>query len=199
MIMRKFLLLAAVSMKCLAVESILTNEEWQRLRDTQRNKTDPRALNFYGRIINTCGFADSLCFSAVVASGTTNFLGDGGDLANIYVPANDYDTWRQVSADATHGSFIYQLSNNSLSCLTIELQWSFAPSELPSREPEFTCAAVSIASNWDCHLDWGLSAECSYDRTENQVNAVYNVVNLGPEVSAESGGKVFSVRKVGNS
>ena len=134
-----------------------------------------------------------------MASGRTNFEGDGGDLANIYVPANDYDTWKQfiVPGDEVpvEGEFIYQMQNETLSCLTIELRWGFAR-DSDSAEPYYQCVATPLAMNWDCHLDWGLVTECSYNSTTNQISALYTVTNMGPE-RVEGEGKVIIVNKHG--
>ena len=144
-----------------------------------------------------CEFTD--CFSAVVATGRTNFQGDGGDLANIYVPANDYDTWKQsmplepaAGLQPLEGEFTYHLKNDTLSCLTIELRWMFAPSH--SKEPTYKCVGTPIAMNWDCHLDWALTTECSFNSTINQVQALYTIANLGPE-QEPGNGRVIVVNK----
>jgi hypothetical protein len=145
------------------------------------------AVEFYGKLVNTCDeAAGTNCFNAVVAGGRTNFIGDGGDLANIYVPWNDYDTWRQKSTegDQISGEFYYQLQNSTLSCLTVQVSWFFGPG-IPNDEfpqpPQVSCQAVSLASNWDCHLDWAVTAQCTWNREAQQVEALYSVVNLGPE------------------
>lgn len=148
---------------------------------------------FYGRIINTCDeAANGNCFQAVVASGRTNFVGEGGDLANIYVPSDDYDTWRQSTSAGKRieGEFVYQLSNDT-SCLTVELKWSF------SNVHEFSCEIMALAANWDCHLDWGLSVTgCDYNPDSKQIEAVYEVVNMGPE--KEPGGVVVTQDRSGD-
>lgn len=123
-----------------------------------------------------------------MTTGRTNFQGDGGDLANIYVPPNDYDTWKQyISAPSAiasavspvEGEFTYQLKNETLSCMVIELRWAFAPSR--DDNPTYSCAGTPIALNWNCHLDWALTTECSYNTMEKQVEALFTVTNLGPE------------------
>ena len=145
-------------------------------------------VQFYGKLFNTCdAAAGTNCFSAVVASGRTTFTENGGDLANIYVPANDYDTWRQhsdvsLSGHAqTEGEFVYQLQNDTLSCLTVQLSWAFQRAESLEGTPLVSCEATSLAANWDCHLDWAVTAECAYNPTTLQVESYYHVVNLGPE------------------
>ena len=146
-----------------------------------------------GKIQSQCDFAN--CFVAVVASGRTNFEGDGGDLANIYVPANDYDTWKQfVSSEsaAVEGEFVYQMQNDTHSCLTIELRWGFAPTSYEEgasgdKSPVYQCAATPLAMNWDCHLDWALVTECTFNSTSNQISALYTVTNMGPERVAGEG------------
>ena len=184
-------------------------------------------LKFYGKLQTPCEFDQ--CFSAVVAAGRTNFVGDGGDLANIYVPPNDYDTWKQFipynddykeqldsnknqfhmsnsnsntnGPNPIEGEFIYQLQNDTLSCLTIQLKWMFTyPQPHPSTStpsPHYQCMATPLAMNWDCHLDWGLTTECSYNTTDNQINAVYTVTNMGPE-QEEGSGKVIIINKHGD-
>ena len=85
----------------------------------------------------------------MVASGRTNFAGDGGDLANIYVPANSYDTWKQYivkgDAEPVEGEFIYQMRNATRSCLTIELRWGFARESSAKGEPMYECVATPLA------------------------------------------------------
>jgi hypothetical protein len=181
-----------------------------------------------GKIITVCDFPEAECFRAEVTTGRTNFHGDGGDLANIYVPANDYDTWKQYTTSGTsadfetpsasvsssvslpvEGEFIYQLRNDTLSCLTVELRWMFgsAPQQqIPSsaaavvhprgeaKEPEFMCVGTPIAMNWDCHLDWALTTECWYNSSSSLVTAVYTVTNLGPE-EVDGEGRVIVVNK----
>ena len=77
----------------------------------------------------------------------------------------------------TEGEFVYQMANSTLSCLTIMLQWDFSPpTQLPhqSKSPDFFhCSAAPLAMNWDCHLDWGLTVDCSYNETTNSIQAVY--------------------------
>jgi len=51
--------------------------------------------------------------------------------------------------------------------------------------------------NWDCHLDWALVTECSYNVTSQEVSAVYTVTNMGPERIAGEG-KVIIVNKHGD-
>ena len=149
-----FLLLLALSQVAIGAPLDL-----QKLRDAaslskEKSPSKPAhsldVTQFYGRIINTCDkAANGNCFSAVVASGQTNFVGEGGDLANIYVPSDDYDTWRQSTSAGKNikGEFVYQLSNDTLSCLTVELYWSF------KNMHEFSCEIMALAANWDCHLD----------------------------------------------
>ena len=148
-----------------------------------------------GKLQTKCDFDD--CFSAVVTTGRTNFQGDGGDLANIYVPPNDYDTWKQyipatlaagVNVSPVEGEFTYQFKNETLSCLVVELRWAFAPSR--DEKPTYTCVGTPIALNWDCHLDWALTTECSYNATVNQVEALFTVTNLGPESEYGEGGVI---------
>jgi len=144
------------------------------------------AVQFYGKLVNTCDeAAGGKCFSAVVAGGRTNFGGDGGDLANIYVPENDYDTWRQQASgrwqEQVEGEFVYQLQNSTLSCLTVQLRWWFGRSGAAGDAPHVGCQAVSLAANWDCHLDWAVAAECAWNAETQQAEALYTVVNLGPE------------------
>ena len=184
----------------------------QKLREAASLSTEKSAskpthsldiTQFYGRIINTCDeAANGNCFNAVVASGRTNFVGEGGDLANIYVPSDDYDTWRQSTSggNSIEGEFVYQLSNDTLSCLTVELYWSF------KNVHSFSCEIMALAANWDCHLDWGLSVTgCDYNPDSKQIEAVYEVVNLGPEkapggvvVSQDHNGEVRVQRKSRN-
>ena len=150
-----------------------------------------------GKIQTECEFDD--CFSAVVASGRTNFVGDGGDLANIYVPPNDYDTWKQfIPADfndeALEGEFVYHMQNQTLSCLTLELRWGFKRGTGTRGEPFYQCMGTPLAMNWDCHLDWAIVTECSFNATSNQISALYTVTNMGPE-KVEGEGQVVIVNK----
>jgi len=161
----------------------MADKESQKQADRSVGSKD--TLQFYGKLYNTCDdAAGSNCFSAVVASGKTTFTENGGDLANIYVPANDYDTWRQHSDvlghSQTEGEFIYQLQNDTLSCLTVNLSWQFQRAQ-GKGTPLVSCEAVSLAANWDCHLDWAVTAECAYNESTLQVESYYHVINLGPE------------------
>jgi hypothetical protein len=87
------------------------------------------------------------------------------------------------------GEFVYHMRNETLSCLVIELRWTFAPSRKTDHTtansqahvPMYACVGTPIAMNWDCHLDWALTTECSFNVTTNQVEALYTVKNLGPE------------------
>lgn len=170
------------------------------------NSTDLWLVDFYGKIMNNCEVDD--CFQAVVSSGRTNFgiwpegRDTGGDLANIYVQSNSYDTWRQhtnsSAPEPTTGEFVYQLSNGSLSCMTLQLSWEFQVMQdikLPAPIVTYSCSAVPLAANWDCHLDWAIVAECSYNATLNQVSALYTVTNLGhsdDDFSLSSSGEASS-------
>mmetsp|Transcript_25194 Transcript_25194/g.32769 ORF Transcript_25194/g.32769 Transcript_25194/m.32769 type:complete len:206 (+) Transcript_25194:3-620(+) len=180
------------------LRSIMNQEIYKH--EEKCNDPDPSNLNFYGKIISECSFEN--CFNAVVSSGRTDFHGNGGDLANIYVPPNDYDTWRQNIPNNTgyplEGEFVYQLQNDTLSCLTIELQWKFSPPYSKLTLPVYSCSIVPIAQNWDCHLDWSLSAECSYNSTLNQIEAIYTVTNLGPEQVQNHGGLLVLQKKGSN-
>lgn len=121
-------------------------------------------------------------------------------MANIYVPANDYDSWKQyTSARAgVEGEFVYQMQNETLSCLTVELRWGFAAGGSDAKdEPVYQCMATPLAMNWDCHLDWALVTECSFNATTNQVSALYTVTNMGPE-QVYGEGKVVIVNKHGD-
>lgn len=181
------------------------DELWSISNQNRSSGRSDATVYFYGRIVNNCAFDD--CFMAIVAGGKTTFTGDGGDLANIYVPENDYDTWRQQTDQPgpTTGSFVYQMQNETLSCMTIELKWSFC-GRAATEEPSFSCSAVALASNWDCHLNWGLETECDYDPDTKQVTAIYTVTNMGPENLAiagessdteEEGTVVVSVNRAG--
>ena len=172
--------------------------------DSSRDNQDVNLLNFYGKVQTSCEFND--CFDAVVATGRTNFIGDGGDLANIYVPPNNYDTWKQyMSAEKelkmspTEGEFIYHMKNDTLSCLIIELRWVFSPSfnNEQKTSPRYDCVGTPIAMNWDCHLDWALTTECSFNSTTNQVEALYTIVNLGQE-KIDGEGQVIVVNQRDN-
>jgi hypothetical protein len=141
---------------------------------------------FNGKIVTTCEFEE--CFSAVVAGGRTNWQSTGAnsDLANIYTPENDYDKWIQlVSSDSrttTYGEFVYQMANSSLSCLTIMLHWEFTPIVVPvENSPIYDCYAAPLAMNWDCHLDWGLTVDCTFNTTSKSIEAVFGITNMGPE------------------
>ena len=119
----------------------------------------------YGRIIIPPGE-----YGAFLASGSTDYTGNSADLANIYIPADDYDTWRQRSSEPTRGSFTYQIRNETLTCLVIEVRWGFNLQE----KPGYMCAAALIASNWDCHLKWALDVTvCAFDERLRQLNATY--------------------------
>lgn len=140
-------------------------------------------LNFYGKIISVCEFSE--CFLAVVNGGGINFAGNGRDLASIYVPSNDYDTWKQNiedgdldEGDMIEGDFVYQMQNVTLSCLTIQVKWSFG---YRGDEIAFACSVIPLAANWDCHLDWAVTAECYFSTENDRVEAIYTVTNLGPE------------------
>jgi hypothetical protein len=214
LLLLNFAALKVNSLSVAEAKHLISQSDSFDTKTSSSGDVNPDDLNFYGKIVSVCEFED--CFSAVVASGRTNFYGDGGDLANIYVPANDYDTWRQSIPNNTgspvQGDFIYQMQNESLSCLTIELKWSFSPAvvvmghsllqqvsskELSPAEPFYSCEAVAIASNWDCHIDWLISAECYFNSTLNQISALYTVTNLGPEQQVDNS-KVISARKLGN-
>ena len=164
---------------------LMAEKEREKTIETKSKKDN--MIQFYGKLVNTCDeSANGNCFSAVVAGGRTNFIAEGGDLANIYVPHDDYDTWRQHSSIEKHkvmeGEFVYQLQNNTLSCLTVQLRWTFEHSVGNGNPlPLVGCQAVSLAANWDCHLDWAVTAQCRYNADTQQAEALYNVVNLGPE------------------
>ena len=145
----------------------------------------------------------------------------------ISMPANDYDTWKQyvkaapggpvhslreatgTNINAVEGEFVYQMQNDTLSCLTIELRWGFAPPRHSDEDvsastsggtmhgPQYECAATPLAMNWDCHLDWALVTECSYNSTSNTVSALYTVTNMGAE-RVEGEGKVIIIHKHGD-
>ena len=51
-----------------------------------------------------------------------------------------------------------------------------------------------LAMNWDCHLDWAIVTECSFNATSNQISALYTVTNMGPE-KVEGEGQVVIVNK----
>jgi len=184
-------------------------------RDSYLLGLENKIVQFYGKLINTCdAAAGDNCFSAVVAGGRTSFVGEGGDLANIYVPYNDYDTWRQhspIAIDSTHsvlpteGEFVYQMRNvtesgrstdDTISCLTLQLKWTFQPAQ-QGGGPTVGCDAVSLAANWDCHLDWVVSAKCQWNSDTMQVEAEYQVVNLGPEKEPDNP-SVLSVVSTGD-
>lgn len=131
----------------------------------------PPLTHFYGRIEIPAG-----PFGAFLSSGWTDFEGESTDLANIYIPSNDYDTWRQSAAQETKGWFSYQIQNSTISCLTIMVSWSFGGGPQGS---SFKCNAAQIASNWDCHLNWALTSNCQFDSSLHQVNATYALKNLG--------------------
>ena len=93
--------------------STLTPLEFRRAEERAPSNEDT-AVQFYGKISNTCDeSAGDNCFRAVVTGGRTDFTGEGGDLANIYVETNDYDTWKQnaVGMKQIEGEFVYQLQN----------------------------------------------------------------------------------------
>lgn len=128
----------------------------------------------------------------------------------MYIPTNQ-EFGSVPSSSIVEGEFIYQMRNSTLSCLTIELKWMFAPGLTTSststpgaidnvrhsnqvKEPEFRCVGTPIAMNWDCHLDWALTTECWYNSTSQLITAEYTITNLGHE-EVDGEGKVVVVNK----
>ena len=90
-----------------------TADEFRALARDAVGRPRDTSVGFYGKVVNTCDQTD--CFRAVVAGGGTNYPVESPDLANIYVEANDYDTWRQNDTQhPTTGTFVYQLANATL-------------------------------------------------------------------------------------
>eukprot|EP01012_Entosiphon_sulcatum_P048678 TRINITY_DN67190_c0_g1_i1.p1 TRINITY_DN67190_c0_g1~~TRINITY_DN67190_c0_g1_i1.p1 ORF type:complete len:225 (-),score=29.26 TRINITY_DN67190_c0_g1_i1:35-685(-) len=150
------------------------------------------ATNFYGKIINP--YSQFGNFTAHLLGGTTNFYGVSPDLANIYVSAGDYDTWRQ-QADVSvpiRGEFTYEIRNETWACLIITVQWEFNVKGQP-QERGYHCEAVVLASNWDCHLSWALTAQCDWEPQSSTVSAVYNLTNLGYDPGKSVGGRSLVV------
>lgn len=181
----------------LSAKDLRSLEKTIHLPDESSGAAAADDLVFNGMIETTCEFEQ--CYSAVVAGGRTNWQSNGAnsDLANVYTPENDYDKWVQsvpmkthtYSAEKTEGEFVYQMANSTMSCLTIMVQWDFLPlpnTDTSSKSPIYHCSAAPLAMNWDCHLDWGLTVDCSYNQTTNSIQAVYGITNMGPEaVSGE--------------
>ena len=124
----------------------------------------------------------------MLTGGTSTFEFNSSDFANIYDGHDDYDTWRQVmpANGAGAASFVYSYVNASAlagtgSCLVLSLTWHMGWLS-PGSAMDFGCDARVLALEYDCHVLWGVTAECTYNvTTPNEMTAVWTVVNLGPD------------------
>jgi hypothetical protein len=155
--------------------------------------------NFYGRLVNSNAETATTNFTGITSSGSSSFAPNSTDFANIYHAPNDYDTWRQsvpVGASTGHflGSFTVQYANatDGSLCAVLELSWGMSIN--PDRPPEYHCDVKIVALEFDCHTSWGISAECTFNATLNEVYGVWNVVNLGPD---DAGVRAYVVHKQG--
>lgn len=125
----------------------------------------------------------------MLTGGTSTFEANSTDFANIYDWHDDYDTWRQVMPAANgagEASFVYSYVNASApagtgSCLVLSLTWHMGWLS-PGNAMDYGCDARVLALEYDCHVLWGVTAECTYNvTTPNELTAVWTVVNLGPD------------------
>ena len=170
-------------------ETLLNKADFQRLianYPAESVRTAAPLANFYGRIINSNSAEATTNFTGITASGSSTFAPNSSDFANIYHAPDDYDTWRQsVPVDASTGTFSgtfnVQYANVSSSALCAVLEFAWSMTLRRDAAPEYRCSGRILALEFDCHTNWGVSTECTYDALLNEVVGVWNVVNLGPD------------------
>lgn len=168
-------------------ETLLQAKDFQRLVDGEAVVTSAAPLaNFYGKIIDSNSPEATTNFSSITASGSSTFAPNSTDFANVYHSPDDYDTWRQsvpvgASTGTFSGTFNIQYANMSSNALCAVLEFAWSMTLVRDAAPEYRCSGRILALEFDCHTNWGVSTECTYDAGLNEVVGVWNVVNLGPD------------------